>query len=297
MRYSGGISLNDVYKDIYKRSRNGQFDGEKFGKLLKVIRLEDGAPSHTDYEIIDSIIEKLEDNGRTEGDLIDLLISALKMPFCGNLMAGKTMDKIKKSLMLPSELVGLEAHLKAQEKGCLGCGNPFVENEAVVYYKTPEGSNVIYCMRCATPHWAACQECQQKAPFAERFASKKYKDCSSHNGARESKAKSELQAMLEAQALHAQMANGLGQVRIKKDDQYMEQIVRMGGQLPVNWRGQAMPEPYPPPVQIVPHANDQMNVHPNLKDYIKYNAVPGAPFDLNDPLPEPPMDPEGEINF
>lgn len=110
--------------------------------------------------------EKVDD-----GELIDLIVTTLQLPFSRNILAGPALHSLRQAILLPTELAGLRTRLQAQETSCGHCGQEVVNGELVTMVREGGGLNSVWCQRCAPAvnsgiAIVACQKCSSHVPLA-----------------------------------------------------------------------------------------------------------------------------------
>ncbi len=180
-KYRLGVDFPQIYLDLYNHYKEGRFKDAVLVRALQISRIEQQDPKYSVDELIDSFKKGIAypGNATAEGDLIDLLIEALNSPFSNNILTGKTISQLRKLLMSPEELVGFKERIRANKLACSGCGAELHEKEAVTF-DLNNGQPTFYCNLCLQPTLVACPGCKKRTVFSERFTSKKFKDCSSH---------------------------------------------------------------------------------------------------------------------
>lgn len=178
--------INRIEEEI-NNLRSNIGDPEQRANAQEAMR---SAFSGEDQHQIDGLIQlfskfitrKRSKSESTEGDLIDLIVKTLQLPFTAAVLAGRTLNNLRKALLLPEELTGLTSRLVKQEKCCMSCGKDFEPGEAMIYYE-PSDSNstsTIMCFACSKPEMVKCGNCKESVPFGDVYATKRSKGCENH---------------------------------------------------------------------------------------------------------------------
>ena len=155
-------SLEDCYH--YIRERRANFtDIVSAGVLadqLDMIPFNGSSIDGSLDELAKDIVDQLSQPKR-DGDLIDTIVSAIGLPHAGSVLSGRTIDTLRRAILLPDEIVGLRTRLAEQELHCSSCGRPFGSNEMVTFVKnmTSHASPFLYCASCRLPSTRACVSC------------------------------------------------------------------------------------------------------------------------------------------
>ena|SRR3989304_219036 len=116
-----------------------------------------------DVETIDDLINIMVKQLTFEqdsGDIIDALVETVRLPYARNVLSGKTIDELRKAILIPSEIVGLKDRLIKRELSCVSCGHEFTNAEIGVISKEDAGVE-IFCAKCAYPTHVACVVCKR----------------------------------------------------------------------------------------------------------------------------------------
>ena len=125
-------------------------------------------------------------DGSNEGnysDLIDTLVTVLQLPYARNTLSGKTMQSLKKALLLPSELNGIKETLKKKERHCAGCGHKFVSSEVATITTGEQDEGLLMCIKCIIPTYIRCSGCDKVVALSDKdrkFFTRKF-DCGTHS--------------------------------------------------------------------------------------------------------------------
>jgi hypothetical protein len=135
------ISYEDICKDLHYKVFN--YD----------ISLE---------ELRAQIVEQF-DHPTHEKDLIDTIVAALQATDVGSVLSGRTIETLRKAILLPEELTELKEKLRVRTIGCNKCGRELNGYECVVMQENPNETHKeirLYCVRCAYPEIVACSTCK-----------------------------------------------------------------------------------------------------------------------------------------
>lgn len=110
----------------------------------------------------------------TEGDMINLIVNELKLPYFRNHLSGNNLDRLRHQLLLPQERAEFQRLMANKEMACVQCGHQFNNGEMSTY--TEEG---FVCSNCYTPNQMGCKHCEQSAhvPDKLRDGIRKVGDC------------------------------------------------------------------------------------------------------------------------
>lgn len=86
--------------------------------------------------------------------LVSVIVELLQHPYGQNVLAGDTLKRLRKSVLLPEELAKVSASA-AQELKCGHCGKPFAEGEMATFTGN-ERVPYFACSRCVNPSYASC---------------------------------------------------------------------------------------------------------------------------------------------
>lgn len=143
----------------------------------------------------DNLIENLgkmivseRNSGLHEGDLIDLIIKQMNLPFVGNALNGAVLKVIAKALIDPSEMANLKALLEKRELACNACGRVFQPKESAVV--SNDGyMNMLYCSICLLPASTRCKHCGDSVPHFSAYTNNMGDSCDFHKKKAEVKKK------------------------------------------------------------------------------------------------------------
>lgn len=163
IRYKSNLKRETTLREIYQeglRHEGSNADWDSFMLNLKE-QLEQGQTSTAHHP-----------------GLIDLMVDVLQAPHSRNVLAGKTLNLLRKAMLFPEEMskVG-EAILK--EKSCASCGKAFNEREVCTAGQTENGGMAFFCSRCISPVFAACKhtECDGAAEIDSKIIAKLFDKC------------------------------------------------------------------------------------------------------------------------
>jgi len=108
------------------------------------------------------MIDQCTDAMKSGGDethlprLVSVIVDLLQHPYGQNVLAGDTLKRLRKSVLLPEELAKVSA-TAAIELKCGHCGKPFVEGEMATFVGN-ERIPYFSCSRCVNPSYASCSK-------------------------------------------------------------------------------------------------------------------------------------------
>ena len=113
-------------------------------------------------EIIETLTESLnQTHGKHhDSDLIEQIVKVLQLPFAGNTLSGKTLDQLRKALLLPDEYAGLVDRLNRRELSCAACKRTLQDGE-MVSISADRGTNLVVCGICRSPEYIRCSGCHE----------------------------------------------------------------------------------------------------------------------------------------
>jgi hypothetical protein len=145
------------------------------------------ADEDSSYNInVNKLIEEIADqlnstNPNEDATIIDSIVRILRLPLSDNILAGRTLDQLRKAILLPEEVRGLTDRLNDIELSCASCGAKLIQGEMVVLRKKYTAkNNCIMCLRCSTPTTVGCKQihndtvyngtvCEGHAHLSKRF--------------------------------------------------------------------------------------------------------------------------------
>jgi hypothetical protein len=114
--------------------------------------------------------------------LVSVIVAPLQHPYGQNVLAGDTLKRLRKSVLLPEELAKVSANAAVELK-CGGCGKPFVEGEMATFSGN-ERVPFFSCSRCCNPSYASCGKagCDGSGEIDHKAISKAVSkaDCGQH---------------------------------------------------------------------------------------------------------------------
>lgn len=154
--HHGGYRPADVYGAVV---RYGKERGED-GSIFRELRNYGGLDTWT--ELIDKLTLLLRESHQNlmtarDGDLIDTVVRILQLPHARNNLTGKTLDSLRKAILMPDEL-GKVLDIKRLESCCGHCGHPFGDGEMATAHI--DGGCVFMCVRCFSPTVMRCNLCK-----------------------------------------------------------------------------------------------------------------------------------------
>jgi len=132
-------------------------------QLLKF--LDDDSLGNID-EVMKDVADVLNQQDQNyDRELIDQMIAILKSAYPSNVLAGKTMDKLMKAILLPEELTALRETVRKAEMHCVLCGRQ-VDNGELVTLVTRDGGAGLTCLECKPPSIMKCYhpDCTDNVP-------------------------------------------------------------------------------------------------------------------------------------
>lgn len=113
-------------------------------------------------EMIEEIERQMEQREVGDGEMIDLIVNTLQLPFARNTLSGVAIEHLRQAILLPQELAGLRHRLQTQETACGRCGRELGNGEIGVLLREGGGRNVIRCVRCLDGLLisVACPKCE-----------------------------------------------------------------------------------------------------------------------------------------
>ena len=88
-------------------------------------------------------------------ELIDAIVQALGLPYVRNVLAAKTLSRLREMLLVPDELIDVKAMLK-KAAYCAKCGHEFENGEMASVETDVAHDRSFVCTRCARPQSIAC---------------------------------------------------------------------------------------------------------------------------------------------
>lgn len=171
IRYKSSFKKETTLRDIYAEGLRHEGIVQNWDALLQYLKDElDAASPITSHHPA----------------LIDLLVDTLQSPYCRNVLAGKTLNQLRKAMLFPEEMSKVGESIQ-KEKSCGNCGKTFCERELAVATQTENGGMVFYCAHCANPVFSACQAagCDNSGEIDGKIMAKLLGkcDCGQHNKA------------------------------------------------------------------------------------------------------------------
>lgn len=130
----------------------------------------------------------LQLSGR-EGDsslIIDRVAEILTSPHAKQMLAGKTLEALKRAVLNPQEITGLDERLQAAEVHCTACHKVFTSGEVITMFHEPTNRGILkpqlYCTKCLGPSYLACScvGCNEAVALTNKqlaFFAKKNGEC------------------------------------------------------------------------------------------------------------------------
>lgn len=111
-------------------------------------------------EIFAIIGDQISSKDQDSSLIIDRVAEILLNPFARPMLAGKLLEQLRKAVLNPEEIVGLDDRIRARELHCEGCQRPFTSGEVVSFNSDPDNRGrqkvSLFCVRCLTPRFVTC---------------------------------------------------------------------------------------------------------------------------------------------
>lgn len=144
----------------------------------------DRGPLQTPEEILEDLQKQLVGGEGGSGELIETIATILKSGN-RNVLGGKTLERLREAVLLPSERGALKQLLERAEPSCAICGKMFQLGEVASIF--PDRQGIFVCTRCSHPRSKACSHegCNHEIalPAAVERALAKEQVCDHHSGA------------------------------------------------------------------------------------------------------------------
>jgi hypothetical protein len=115
----------------------------------------DESPANDD--VLKGALGQLNKKKSDDLDLLDVVVSALRLPFA-NYLNGGSLKILRDAILTPGELTGLRKAFKAGSK--CACGHEFSSQEMLS--ASIQGENIIlHCTACSRPAYVRCDHCQE----------------------------------------------------------------------------------------------------------------------------------------
>ena len=117
----------------------------------------------------------LRNSADGEGDLINVIVDNLRLPYARNYLSGSNLERLRAQLLLPQERSEFKRVTQKREMSCTQCGHEFLMGELSTY--TDDG---FVCSNCFTPSMMACRSCtDDSAPIPDKLREglRKVGDC------------------------------------------------------------------------------------------------------------------------
>lgn len=151
-------------------------------------------------EILDQLLRPLSSS--EEATLVDRMVDILQSPHGRNVLAGKTLQALRKALLTGDELRGLEERLDRLNTHCAACGKEITYGEVVTFYIDSLGGRpaqgAIFCAHCKRPTRVACsvQGCAKTVEIKDRILLKDGPKCVEHQEEKKKKEESTIESPL-----------------------------------------------------------------------------------------------------
>lgn len=187
LRYcSGGLGLDDLYNSVYTTYKNGKLPADAtFGVSLKSAGMLNLAGSVQIDKLLEDIQAAIlaERSGLHEGDLIDMLIKQLRLPFPSSVLAGPVLENISKALIDPNQMRVLASELEKSECHCGACGHRFVGGE-VSTTSIAGGRVTLLCTLCSPPQTVRCPTCGETILYELLLKRTNHSNCNFHKSSK-----------------------------------------------------------------------------------------------------------------
>jgi hypothetical protein len=144
-------------------------------------------------ELLDQLLRPL--SSAEEATLVDRMVNILQSPHGRNVLAGKTLQALRKALLTGEELRGLEERLDRLNSHCAACGKEISYGEVVTFYIDSlagrPGQGAIFCAHCKRPTRVACsvQGCAKTVEIKDRVLLRDGPKCVDHQEEKKKKEK------------------------------------------------------------------------------------------------------------
>lgn len=154
-----GMEFADALSRAYNDGRPNTVDAAMWEVIIRGPARGDG----NSYRLpsLNEVIEVLwsQITGDVDGQkqhagdkrLIDQLVEVLQMPRSRNILSGKALDSMRKALLIPSEMAGLNSRLEHRELHCVGCGRTMENGEMMTLRQEGQHDWSTYCAACFQP--------------------------------------------------------------------------------------------------------------------------------------------------
>jgi predicted RNA-binding Zn-ribbon protein involved in translation (DUF1610 family) len=119
---------------------------------------------------------------QADSTLVDLIVEICQLPYARANLSPRTMQELRRALLLPDELAGLNDRLRRREASCMSCGHAFQMGEAATVLTGPDGI-ILECMRCRLPMSVPCYasgDCDRNVPFGTAYTANATPNCGQH---------------------------------------------------------------------------------------------------------------------
>lgn len=110
-------------------------------------------------KVLDDLSTQINQQANSRGhesDLIETFVKILKTPRGLNILSGKTLDQLRKAILLPDELAGLKQRLQKEELHCGSCGSLLHRGEMLTLGVESGGGVIVSCGTCIVPRLVKC---------------------------------------------------------------------------------------------------------------------------------------------
>lgn len=170
-RYNAGIDLGDSYSFAMNQwyrpggdnqGTPGKKKNQYYARMVMDHGCGDDAPPNAE-QIISTLGEMIKQeaiaNDRADGDLIDKIVSILRLPHTRNVLTGRTLEQLRDALLLPEETSKFNQSVSPNAMTCADCKHRFVSNELVTIVLEDRNGPIYYCRRCSPATYTVCSKC------------------------------------------------------------------------------------------------------------------------------------------
>lgn len=187
-----GFDLPRINTYVTENARGFRGEDESLNLLIYNLSRKEGYGSMINMgsmiEVIGALKDQISEGGKPskDKDLIDTIVRTLQLPNCGNVLSGRTLERLRQAILLPDEMAGLIDRLARQEWSCSACGHQFQDGEmGTIQRPVLQGNNMrtqLVCSNCALPTFVACSNgCKNSMEIGKklfgRLRSYKCKEC------------------------------------------------------------------------------------------------------------------------
>jgi len=123
----------------------------------------------------EQVLQLKQNENEETGSLIERAVNILGLPYARNQLSGRTIDTLRRALLLPQELANTGTALTQRELSCVSCGRTMRGGEMASIH-IDHGTMSLMCFQCFQPTFVACRNCGEAAPIDRKFWKKNF-DC------------------------------------------------------------------------------------------------------------------------